>query len=110
MATYFTLAIYAFVTVIMVGIGAAQIRSKSPVSFFTGETPPKETEILDVKAWNRKHGWMFVGYGAVLMLSCIAASLCQGTAVRLILLLGGVALPIPCMILYHSMLTGQYRK
>ena len=50
------LVIYLAVASVMIGIGISQLRSKKPVAFYSGEKPPGEEELSDVKAWNQKHG------------------------------------------------------
>lgn len=63
------LVIYLAVAGFMIGIGISQLRSKKPVAFYSGEKPPKEEELSDVKAWNQKHGRMWVLYGLIILVS-----------------------------------------
>lgn len=65
----FGLMIYLAVAIIMMGIGIYQLKSKKPVGFYNGEKPPTEDEISDVKAWNKRHGLMWLIYGAVIMVT-----------------------------------------
>lgn len=46
-------------SLIMIGLGVSQIKSKEPVGFYTGEKPPKREQLSDVEAWNKKHGLMW---------------------------------------------------
>lgn len=90
-------------------IGIAQYRSKNPVGFWSGKQPPKKEQITDVKAYNRKHGlmWILYGIGFILCFVCglpfggeIAAYLCM------IEVLGGLF----GMIVYHNKLNRMYCK
>jgi hypothetical protein len=58
-----SLIICGFASLFMISIGVSQLKSKTPVGFYTGEKPPKAEELTDVSAWNRKHGMMWVLYG-----------------------------------------------
>lgn len=54
--------IYVFVALIIMTIGIVQLKSKTPVAFYSGEKPPRAEEVTDVKVWNRKHGMMWLIY------------------------------------------------
>ena len=47
------LVIYAFVSLFMMAIGIAQLKSQDPVGFYSGEKPPKAEDLTDVHAWNK---------------------------------------------------------
>lgn len=90
-------------------IGIVQYRSKDPVGFWSGKKPPQRAAITDVKAYNRKHGlmWIFFGAGFVLCSLCgllwdglIAGYLCM------IEVIGGIF----AMIAYHEKLDRMYCK
>lgn len=90
-------------------IGIVQYRSKDPVGFWSGKKPPQKEQITDVKAYNRKHGlmWIFFGAGFILCFICgllfgemIAGYLC------IIEVLGGIV----AMIAYHEKLDRMYYK
>ena len=57
-----SLVVFLLVSMVMIIIGISQIRSKQPVGFYTGEKLPREDELSDVVAWNKKHGYMWVVY------------------------------------------------
>ncbi len=100
----------ALVSLIMVGIGISQFRSKEPVGFYTGEIPPKAEELTDVEAWNKKHGIMWLLYGIAIMLSVIVSMFLQDSLWCLVPFGAGVVLPIAVMIWYHHRLIRAYRK
>ena len=52
---------------IMIGIGISQLKSTRPVGFYTGVKPPEEKQLRDVRAWNRKHGIMWIVYGSAII-------------------------------------------
>ncbi len=90
-------------------IGIVQYRSKEPVGFWSGKKPPKKEQITDVKAYNQKHGlmWILLGVGFILCLVCglffggvIAGYLCM------IEVIGGIF----AMIAYHEKLDRMYFK
>lgn len=103
--------IYLCVALIMVGIGVSQMKSKTPVTFYSGEKPLEAGELSDVSMWNRKHGIMWVAYGIVIMLSGLAGSFPAGRESLWCLLpmMGGVIVPLVGMIWYHHRLLRAYR-
>jgi hypothetical protein len=105
-----SLIIYGLVSLIMIGIGVSQLKSKTPVGFYTGEEPPKAEELTDVSAWNEKHGIMWLMYGVVILLSWFISFLVGDSLWSVIPLVTGVCLPLVFMILYHSALVKRYRK
>ena len=48
-------------------LGVVQFRSKDPVGFWAGKKPPRKEQITNVKSYNRKHGIMWILYGAGLI-------------------------------------------
>lgn len=105
-----TFLIYLAVACIMLGIGIFQLRSKEPVAFYSGEEGPKKEELTDVNAWNKKHGWMWVSYGIVMIISDVIGCLIGDTIWCMIPFCGGVMIPIVIMIWYHHRLEKQYKK
>ncbi|MGN0131199.1 MAG: hypothetical protein ACI4AA_02025 [Lachnospiraceae bacterium] len=104
------LVIYLAVAVFMIGIGISQLKSKTPVGFYSGEKPPGEDEISDVKAWNKKHGLMWLVYGAIIMVSYGIGVMVGDTIWCVFPMCGGVIIPLPVMIRYHNKLVKIYRK
>ena len=91
MAEYIiSLVIFLLVTVVMIIIGVSQIRSEKPVGFYTGEKPPREDELSDVVAWNKKHGYMWVIYGFIIIGSFVMASFIKSETIAMVLLLSGI--------------------
>lgn len=105
-----TLIIYLMVAAMMIGIGISQFRSSSPVGFYSGEKPPKEDELTDVQAWNKKHGMMWLVYGIMILFSYAAGYIIGDSILCLIPLLGGLIVPIIVMIWYHHKLIRIYKK
>ena len=104
------LIIYLAVAGVMMSIGIYQIKSKNPVWFYTGEKPPRAEELSDVKAWNKKHGFMWVIYGIVIIASYGAGAMMGDTIWSAIPMCGGVIIPLPFMIMYHHKLIKIYKK
>lgn len=104
------LVIYAFVAIIMIGIGVSQLKSKTPVAFYSGEKPPKEETLTDVKAWNKKHGMMWVIYGVIMLLSYLVGIPIIDSVICVIPMVGGTIIPIIVMTWYHHQLCKKYMK
>lgn len=49
---------------LLVVLGILQMKSKEPVGFWSGVKPPTGDKVSDVAAYNKKHGIMWVIYGA----------------------------------------------
>ena len=111
MAEYImSMVIIFFVAIVMIGIGISQIRSKKPVGFYTGEKAPSEEELSDVAAWNKRHGYLWVLYGLVMIVSFLLASLVKSETLEMIILIGGMVGMLPIMMLYHHYLKKRYYK
>ena len=104
------LFILSYVSLIMVAIGIVQYKSKKPVGFYTGETPPKAEQLTDVSAWNRMHGLMWIGYGAAIIASFLLGVLLQNQMLSVCLSFAVILGGIPCLILIHRHLTKTYYK
>lgn len=104
------LVIYLMVALVMAGIGIVQIRGKNPTGFYTGEEPPKKEELTDWKAWNRRHGTMWLIYSAAIMLGALVGAMMGDTVYSVIPMCAGVIVPLPIMIWYHHRLIKKYRK
>ena len=105
-----SLVVFLLVTIVMILIGISQIRSEKPVGFYTGEKPPTEDELSDVVVWNKKHGYMWVVYGFIIIGFFFIASIIKSETIAMVLLLGGIIGPLPIMMLYHSYLKKKYYK
>ncbi len=101
------IVIMVFVGFIMIAIGISNLRSESPVGFYSGEKPPKAESICDVKAWNGSHGKMWIVYGIALMISWCGFYINDiiGTVMELGITLGGVVL----LIAGHKRLERKYK-
>jgi len=111
MAEYIiSLVIFLLVTISMIIIGVSQIKSKKPVGFYTGEKAPREDELSDVVAWNKRHGYMWIVYGVIIIGFFVIASLVNSETIAMVLLLSGIIGALPIMMLYHSYLKKKYYK
>lgn len=106
-------AIYLLVALIMIGIGVSQLKSKTPVGFYTGEKPFDAKELSDVRMWNKKHGQMWIVYGIIIILSGLAGTFLLGAdtawQLGLVVMGGGVVAPLVWMIWYHGRLIRKYK-
>ena len=105
----FMLIISALVAALMIGIGIYQIKCKKPAGFYSGVEPPKPEELTDVRAWNCRHGGMWVLYGIVIIVTTLV-SLFTSEIVGVLLFIGGIMLPIPFMVWWHHRLERVYLK
>ena len=99
-----------FCALLMFGIGIFQMKSKKPVGFYSGVKAPDEEEISDVKAWNKKHGAMWILYGICILLAGVCGLITGSSLLLLIPYLICLLLPIPFMALYHRKLVEKYYK
>ena len=90
-------------------IGIVQYRSKDPVGFWSGKKPPEKEQITDVKAYNRKHGLMWISLGVGFIL-CFVCGLLFGEKVAGYLCVIEVIGGILAMIAYHEKLDRMYYK
>lgn len=102
--------IFLFVACVMIGIGISQVKSKTPVGFYSGEKPPREEELVNVHEWNMKHGIMWISYGIIILIGYFIGMLIGNSLWSAVPMCGGVILPIIWMIWYHHTLIKQYMK
>lgn len=88
-------------------LGVVQYRSKEPVGFWSGKKPPQKDEITDVRAYNRKHGLMWIIYGLG-FLGCFVCGIPFGELVAAYLCMIEVFGGILVMIAYHNRLNRMY--
>ena len=106
----FTLVMMALVSFLMIGIGIAQWKSTSPVGFYTGVEPPKSEELTSVSLWNKKHGAMWMIYGAAMLLSSVVCILLGWDTAWLALPFVVSVGALPFMVWYHHHLEAVYDK
>lgn len=105
--------IYLLVALVMIGIGVSQLKSKTPVGFYSGVKPPAAQELSDVVMWNKKHGEMWIIYGGIIIFSGFAGTFLIGAdspwQVAVAPMVGGVVVPLIWMIWYHDKLIRKYK-
>lgn len=90
-------------------IGILQLKSEKPVGFYSGEKPPEESELTDVKMWNKKHGTMWVIYGCIIVLAWICMLIIGDSVWSVVPCFAGLLLPVIFMIRYHKKLIKLYK-
>ncbi|MCI8725756.1 MAG: hypothetical protein HFG66_06415 [Hungatella sp.] len=90
-------------------LGIVQYRSKNPVGFWSGKEPPEKERITDVKAYNQKHGMMWIVYGAGFIL-CYVCGVPFGGGAAAVLCIIEVTGGMFGMIAYHNKLDRVYYK
>lgn len=100
--------VFVMAASIMMGIGIAQIRSRKPVSFYSGERPPRPNELRSVSAWNFRHGLMWIIYGICIIIGRIVGMFFADSILAVIPYASGVFLPLIGMIIYHQILVKIY--
>ena len=88
-------------------IGIVQFRSKNPVGFWSGMEPPKKEQLTDVKAYNQKHGLMWILYGTGFVL-CFGCGLMVDGGFAAILSMIECFGGLLAMIAYHNWLNRKY--
>lgn len=48
----FSFVIYVLIALLLIAIGIGQIKSKTPVGFYTHEQAPRKQDITDIETWN----------------------------------------------------------
>ena len=102
------LVIFAVVAMVMIVIGIYQINQKTPVGFYTGDKAPSPEEITDVRAWNVKHGVMWIIYGFLIIIGYVGGFLSKNVIMELAFIIVCDVWPIILMMIYHSHLCKQY--
>ena len=105
-----SLAIFLFAAVLMTAIGISQIKSGEPVGFYSGEDIPEAKDLTDVRAWNKKHGAMWIVYSIVILLAWCGGYFLGEGAPGMIVMCAGLFLPLPLMALYHKRLKKMYYR
>ena len=102
------LVIFAMVAMVMIVIGIYQRNQKTPVGSYTGVKAPTPEEITDVKAWNLKHGIMWIVYGILIIVGYVGGFLSSNVFIQLAFVIVCDVWPIILMIVYHSHLCKVY--
>ena len=93
---------------LMYSIGISQVRSEKPVGFYSGEKPPEAEQLRDVRAWNRKHGLMWILYGVMITFGLIGGLVVGDSLIYALIECGCLLVPPIFMILYHKKLVKDY--
>ncbi len=100
-----TLAIGALVALLLIGIGIYQICKKTPVAFYTGEMPPVANKLKSVSAWNKGHGFLWIGYGLIIIACFVTAVFSTADSlIKALILFGGIILPAALLVAGHHLL------
>lgn len=90
-------------------LGIVQYCSKEPVGFWAGKEPPKKEQVSDVRAYNHRHGLMWILYGAGFFLCFCCGIFLEGAASAIPALVECIV-GLLLMILYHNKLDRTYLK
>lgn len=102
------LGICGFCALIFVVLGALEIRSSIPVEFWAGEKPPSVSQVTDVKAYNKKHGYMWIIYGLGMFAAYLTWLPFENGTVLCVSIIGETFGGLILMILYHNHLYRKY--
>ena len=106
----FSFVIYLLIALLLIGIGIGQIKSKSPVGFYTHEQAPRKQNITDVEVWNKKHGRIWIGYGVALIGGHLLCFFIKDAIIASVLLIGVTLVPLPIAMWYHAQLKKKYYR
>lgn len=105
------LVIISIAALIILGIGISQmLKKEEPVGFYNTIDPPKKDEISNISEWNKKHGLLWIVYGIIIEACYWIAYFMPGTVLQAVCLIGGILLPLPCLVIYHNRLVQKYSK
>lgn len=90
-------------------VGIVQYWSKNPVGFWAGKEPPAKEQITDVRAYNRRHGMMWMAYAVGLFLCFMLGFPFGGVIVAIAFMVGAFG-GLLLMIWYHNRLERKYLK
>ena len=104
-----TMIIGGMVSAVLIIIGIVQIKKKTPVGFYTGETPPLASKLKSVRGWNTGHGLLWISYGVIMLISfVIAVFTTTDPLYKTLLLFGGTIIPTLLLVLGHHLLIRKY--
>ncbi len=105
------LVIVSLVALVMLTIGIFQFVKKDvPVGFYNLTVPPKKEEITDIVAWNKKHGMIWIIYGICIELGFLLGNVMPTGLLQMIVMAGGVILPLPFMVMRHRRLEKELKN
>ena len=108
--TIMGLVIISLVALVMLTIGIFQLKKKDvPVGFYNLTAPPRKEEITDIIAWNKKHGMIWIIYGICIELGFLLGNVMPTGMLQMIVMTGGIILPLPFMVMRHKSLEKKYR-
>lgn len=102
--------VIGIVFITMVSIGMVQLKSRHPVRFYNGDQELKDEDVTDVEVWNRKHGWMWIIYGCVILGSHIIGMFLKNSLLSCIVMLVSVVGGLIVMMVYHQQLEKEYKR
>ena len=102
------LAIVCLVAGIMILVGISNLKSKEPVGFYTGDKPLLPGEVSDVKKWNRRHGWMWIIFGCLMIAAYVLPLLLNNEKLMGILYMISVFGGIVGMMGYHGYIKKRF--
>lgn len=90
-------------------IGIVQFRNTRPVGFWSGVKPPLAKNVTDVRAYNRRHGIMWIVYSVGLAVAFFSGYIIDSSGVVWSIMVfvwavGGILV----MMLYHNHLEKKY--
>lgn len=91
-------------SIFMLVIGISNIFSRKSVGFYSGEKGPVFETMKEEKAWNRKHGFMWITYGLIIAGTSVSGIFIENWAVKCAVILAGLLIPPAPMIKLHNSL------
>ena len=104
------ISIITSAAVLMFGIGIYQWRSEKPARLSTGEATIDPSELTDVKAWNRKHGMMWILYGVIMVAGFAVSLTIDNSLYAGLVAMAAIFLPLILIPVYHNYLLKKYRR
>lgn len=96
--------------ILLVGYGVYNFLSSDPVAFSRSEKSLRSCDLKDVKAWNRKHGMLWIIYAVAIFLGTLAEDLMGDNPFGPFVFMIFVIAPIPGMMSLHNKYVREYKK
>ena len=105
-----SLFIHFAIGIIMIIIGISKMKKQEPIRFYHREKPLRYDEVTDVKAYNKKHGMMWIIFGVVIILFEIIGMIMKYSVYFFFIVILTAIAGIILTMKYHQKINNEYVK